>query len=56
MAKKTDPQIDIGKMERYVCPVCKKTKGTDRAFEICEYCSEPMIPMKEWVRKQARKG
>lgn len=43
------------KQERYICPLCQRTKGTDQSFATCDYCAENMVPMLTWVRRHLRK-
>ena len=42
------------KMERFVCPRCLRTTGTDKVFADCEYCGERMVPMVTWVRRHVK--
>jgi len=43
-------------IERWICPVCKKTLATDKpALAWCKTCGEVMIRLKEWIRKQVKK-
>jgi Zn finger protein HypA/HybF involved in hydrogenase expression len=56
MAKKTDPEIDLDGKQRWWCQRCKKSAATDKTHLACDACGDPMMRMKDAIKKQVKKG